>query len=145
MLTPYIERMQCISFKTSHDCVLIDLMCFDDPWTRDEFVAQLNHPRTFGRVVVGADGITVLGYIVYAIPGTEMEIVRMAVHPAHQGKGVGSAMVRRVLDRLEYGRSYTATAVVPEAAIGMQCCLRKAGFYGELSCDSGSIVFSRRS
>lgn len=145
MLTPYIERMQCISFKTSHDCVLIDLMCFDEPWTREEFIAQLNRPRTFGRVVVGLDGVTVLGYIVYAIPGSVLEIVRMAVHPAHQGKGIGSAMVRRVLDKLEVTRSCTAIAVVPESAVNMQCCLRKAGFYGELASDGSSILFSRQS
>jgi len=145
MLTPYIERMQCISFKTSHDCVLIDLMCFDEPWTRDEFISQLNSPRTFGRVVVGVDGVTVLGYIVYAIPGTMLEIVRMAMHPAHQGKGIGLTMVQRVLDRLEYGRSYTATAIVPESAVNMQCCLRKAGFYGELTPGSNTVVFSRQS
>lgn len=145
MLTPHIERMQCISFKTSHDCVLLDLMCFDEPWNRDEFIAQLNKPRTFGRVVVGVDGVSVLGYIVYAIPGTVMEIVRMAVHPVHQGKGVGLAMINRVLDRVEYGKSYMVTATVPESAIGMQCCLRKAGFYGELAADGSGIVFSRQS
>lgn len=145
MPTPYIERMQCISLKTSHDCVLIDLMCFDEPWTRDDFIAQLNRPRTFGRAVVGVDGVTVLGYIVYAIHGSELELLRMAVHPVHQGKGIGSAMVRRVLDKLALARSFTATAVVPEGAVSMQCCLRKAGFYGELAAGGSGIVFTYKS
>jgi len=130
MLTPYVDRMQCISFKTSHDCVLIDLMCFDNPWNRDEFIAQLNRPRTFGRVVVGTDGVTVLGYIVYAIPGKVLQVLRMAVHPSHQWSGVGTAMLRRVMEKWNLGAVDTVVEV-PGTAVAMQRMLSKCGFYGE--------------
>ena len=145
MLTPYIERMQCISLKTTHDCVLIDLMCFDEPWTRNDFAEHLIRPYEFGRVVVGADGVTVLGYIVYAKQGGTITIVRMAVAPVHQDKGVGASMLRLVLERTCRDGYCEVRAAVPEAAIGMQCCLRKSGFYGELATDGRCIVFSRRS
>ena len=130
MLTPYVDRMQCISFKTSQDCVLIDLMCFDNPWKRDEFIAQLNRPRTFGRVVVGTDGVTVLGYIVYAIPGKVLQVLRMAVHPKYQWSGVGTAMLRRVMEK-SCLKAVDTVVEVPGTAVNMQRLLSKCGFYGE--------------
>lgn len=75
----------------------------DDPWPEKAFVGELDR----GHFYVGAyaeDG-SLIGYAGLALvarpPNAEAEVHTIAVDPAHQGRGVGRTLLRRLLARAD--------------------------------------------
>ena len=85
-------------------CAALEQVLFpgDEPWSADAFLEELRagHPylaaRT-GGLVVGYGGIAVVG----GPPGAEAEIHTIGVDPAHQGRGIGRAVLRGLLAAAE--------------------------------------------
>lgn len=83
-------------------CAELETLLFDrdDPWPREAFVRELaaGHNR---YVAARVDG-TLVGYAGIArlgrTPPFEYEIHTIGVDPAHQGRGIGRAMMTRLLD-----------------------------------------------
>lgn len=82
-------------------CVELEKLLFpeEDPWSRASFVSELDQ----GNHYLGAfdEHGALLGYgglaVIAPPPGAEAEVRTMAVDPAHQGAGLGRALLRALL------------------------------------------------
>ena len=81
-------------------CAELEELLFpgDEPWTASAFLEELRAGHTYlaarsGGELVGYGGVAVVG----APPGAEAEIHTIGVEPAHQGRGIGRALLRGLL------------------------------------------------
>jgi ribosomal-protein-alanine N-acetyltransferase len=70
---------------------------FTMPWSRDTFSDLLDRPDA-ACVVAVAPGVGLAGYAVYWWAGGEAELGDLAVREPRRGRGIGSALVREVLE-----------------------------------------------
>jgi len=77
-------------------CAELERLLFagDDPWDARAFVEALaaGHPYLAARV-----GEALVGYAGLGLAGPEAEVHTVAVDPAHQGRGIGRALLRALL------------------------------------------------
>lgn len=96
-------------------CAELEAVLFaeDDPWSRAAFASELDR----GHFYVGAygPGDELLGYaglaVVASPPQAEAEVHTIAVAPAAQRRGVGRALLRRLLERADELRARTLLEV----------------------------------
>ena len=69
----------------------------DSAWTAEMFWAELAHPQTRWYLVAG--GHDSLGYGGVMVNGSDADVQTLAVARAARGKGVGTALLRALLDR----------------------------------------------
>ena len=82
-------------------CAALEQLLFpgDDPWSAAAFREELRagHPYLAARIdgeLVGYGGIA---FVARPPPGAEAEIHTIGVDPAHQGRGIGRALLRGLL------------------------------------------------
>lgn len=105
------------------------LFAGDDPWSEAAFVSELDR----GNFYLGAYDTQerLLGYAGLALighpPHAEAEIHTIAVDPAHQRRGVGRALLRRLLDKADarQARTFLEVRTDNDAAIALY---REYGF-----------------
>ena len=77
-------------------CAELERLLFagDDPWDARAFIEALaaGHPYLAARV-----GEALVGYAGLGLSGPEAEVHTVAVDPAHQGHGIGRALLRALL------------------------------------------------
>jgi len=81
-------------------CAELELVLFagDDPWSPDAFL----HAMAAGHHYIAArEGEALVGYAGLARMGAEAEVHTLAVDPAYQGKGVGRALLRALLEHAD--------------------------------------------
>lgn len=78
----------------------------EDAWPRRDFVDVARSDE--GVFLVAVDGERVAGYVIGVTVVDEGYIASIAVHPEHRGQGIGSLLLRAILDVL---RSQGAGAV----------------------------------
>jgi len=83
---------------------------------RDALAAEAGLPNSFVAVVIAHEGETVGMGRVIGDGGLFFQVVDIAVLPAHQGKGLGKAIMRALMDRL--AQSIAAAAYVSLIADG---------------------------
>jgi ribosomal-protein-alanine N-acetyltransferase len=76
----------------------IEAEAFPTPWTRDNFRFEI-HSNPFARNLVVRLGNALLGYACLWVVGDELKINNIAVLREWRGRGVGTALLRRVFDR----------------------------------------------
>jgi ribosomal-protein-alanine N-acetyltransferase len=79
------------------EVVAIERASFANPWTGPLFLQELQ--VRFSRILVARerDG-SVAGYVCRWIVADEVHILNVAVHPRCRSRGLGSALMREVLD-----------------------------------------------
>lgn len=83
-------------------CAELETILFagDSPWPASSFAPQ-PHTRYFaardGERLIGYAGIGLLGNTFFP----ESEVLTIGVDPAHQGRGIGYALLRTLLDEAE--------------------------------------------
>ena len=77
-------------------CAALDRLLFagDDPWSEQSFRQELR--AGFHYVAARVDEI-VVGYAGLGVAGDEAEVHTIGVDPAHQGRGIGRALLRDLL------------------------------------------------
>ena len=75
--------------------VAIERRAFTTPWSLAMFVLELSKPS--GICLAALDGRRVVGYLICSRYDTVWHIMNVAVEPALQGNGVGTAMIGRLL------------------------------------------------
>lgn len=70
----------------------IEQACFSRPWTREHFLAELT--SNYATPVVAEHEGRITGYICLSVVLDEAEVLDLAVDPAAQRSGTGSALMR---------------------------------------------------
>ena len=90
------------------------------PWAESQFWGELAAEARVLFVALEAD--EVVGYAGINLDGFESEIMTIAVRPSHQGQGVGSEMLRRMLevsDAKDFRRALLEVEVGNDPAIAL--------------------------
>lgn len=80
----------------------IDAQVSAHPWSLGQFEAVCNvGDQTSTTILVFEHGARLEGFVVYTQVLDEASILNIAVHCAHQGKGLGGEILRAVLQRMK--------------------------------------------
>ena len=111
---------------------------FADPWPFDLLAYEFGHPRGF-LLVASWDDAPASGYVAFRHGGGESELLRLAVDPAEQRRGVARMLVEHGLQRLrEEGkidschlevRMDNVGAIAFYQALGFQRTGRRKSYY----------------
>ncbi|MGH3940254.1 MAG: ribosomal protein S18-alanine N-acetyltransferase [Pseudonocardiaceae bacterium] len=115
----------------------------DDPWNSDAFLQALTEGHYY---VVARVGDSLAGYAGLARIDTEAEVHTLAVDPAHQGQGIGRALLRALLDHATGTTVFLEVRTDNDAAIalyrseGFAVIATRRGYYRP----SGADAFTMR-
>lgn len=108
------------------EIMVIEQASFAFPWSHRFFLQELRVPCARSLLaVVGGKGV---GYIVYwALPG-EVDIHNLAVDPAHRRKGIGRALLQKVIEEARGNGSTRVTLEVRKSNEAAQRLYHSLGF-----------------
>lgn len=105
----------------------IERLCFGDPWTEEEFVRVLRNRNCIG-MVFHAESDEVAGFVIYELFKDRLDILNFAVHPFCQRRGVGAAMLGKLVSKLSPTRHTRLYADVRETNLDALAFFRACGF-----------------
>jgi ribosomal protein S18 acetylase RimI-like enzyme len=109
--------------------VVIDKSCFGaHAWDAAEFEAFFDKERHAG--LVAAPSGKVAGYLLYGLDPLchRGGIVRLAVRPSQQRRGLATALVRYLLDRMHLASLFTVLALARDRELPYHLFLAANGF-----------------
>ena len=106
--------------------VAIEKDVFDYPWSEQEFLIALRQRNCIGMVAERNE--EVVGYMVYELHKTRIELLNFAVRARSQRLGVGSAMIEKLKSKLAYERRNKISLELRERNLDGQLFFRQAGF-----------------
>jgi ribosomal-protein-alanine N-acetyltransferase len=106
--------------------VAIEKDVFDYPWSEQEFLIAARQRNCIGMVAERNE--EVVGYMVYELHKTRIELLNFAVRPRSQRLGIGSAMIEKLKSKLAYERRNKISLEVRERNLDGQLFFRNAGF-----------------
>ena len=104
----------------------IDAASRREPWTEEDFLASMRRRDTI--LVVAERAERVMACCVYRMLKHQYHVVGLAVDPACRRQGIGSAIMRKLQDKLPMHRRRRVTFDVPESSLETQLFLRALGF-----------------
>lgn len=88
------------SFKDAGAMSELDKLCFPSPWSKNAFEEEFSQ-NPFSFYVVAEDQEKLLGYGGLWEIGNEGHITNFAVHPEYRKKGIGTAILQKLLELTE--------------------------------------------
>jgi len=88
----------------------IEHASFPSPWKLEFFLNELNNP--YARLVVAEQAGQVIGYVCCWLVADEVQILDVAIHPAHRRCGVGRLLLQDILtEARQHGASSASLEV----------------------------------
>jgi len=107
----------------------IERCSFNNPWSEDEFIRCLRQRNTIGMVCeCERNDKKVLGYMIYELHHKQVYLLRIAVDPVMRRKGIGSALVEKLVSKLSMDRRNSIALDVRETNLAAQLFFKKLGF-----------------
>lgn len=97
-------------------CIAIERLCFENPWTEEDFLCCLRQRNCIGYVA--SIGANVYGYMIYELHHARLHILNFAVDPCAQRNGIGRRMVDRLIDKLAPHRRNEMLLEIRERNVG---------------------------
>jgi ribosomal-protein-alanine N-acetyltransferase len=97
-MSPVVQRVTSADIRAIAE---IERRSFSDPWSEQSFRDLLAHSRMYFACIHSPEGpaaARVQGYVVAWFAGGQGEIANLAVDPAVQGQGLGSALLDAALE-----------------------------------------------
>lgn len=104
----------------------IESRCFEFAWCEDDFIRCLRQRNCIG--MVAEDDDRVAGFMIYELHKTRLHILNFAVNPDHRRKGIGQAMVGKLLGKLSHERRNRIMLEVRETNLEAQLFFKHVGF-----------------
>jgi len=116
---------------TSHLKQILDIerLCFSAPWSEASYAAEFSDERAHYLVALSGGGV--IGFCGYWDIVEEGHIINIAVHPDHQGMGVGAGLLGRLLEYAGHKGIGSFTLEVREDNIPAIKLYEKFGFVAE--------------
>ena len=83
--------------------IAIERRAFPTPWSLAMFVLELSKPS--GICLAAVDGEEVVGYLVCSRYDTAWHVMNVAAHPQRRRAGIASALITRLLERIDDPRA----------------------------------------
>ena len=107
----------------------IENASFPSPWDESNFSRCLRQRNCIGMVVDWGDRI--IGYMVYELHKSRLHLLNFAVHPDCRRRGVGRAMVNKMIGKLSPRRRSEITLEIIEDNLPGQLFFKSMGFTAE--------------
>jgi [ribosomal protein S18]-alanine N-acetyltransferase len=104
----------------------IESGCFEFPWSEEDFIRCLRQRNCIGMVAEHDD--RVIGFMIYQLHKTWLNVLNFAVAPDQRRRGVGRAMHRKLVGKLSAGRQVLITLAVRETNLAAQLFFRQCGY-----------------
>lgn len=109
------------------ECMDIDQLCFPNPWGESDFVECQTQRNCIGMCAEDADD-RIVGFMYYELYPKRLHLLNFAVLPAMQRKGVGTAMVAKLLAKLNQQRRTRIELGIRESNLDGQLFFKAMGF-----------------
>jgi ribosomal-protein-alanine N-acetyltransferase len=96
------------------------------PWTEEEFLRVLRQRNCIG--MVAEQGERVVGFMIYELHKSRLEVLDFAVHPDERKQGIGSQMMTKLVGKLSNHRRTRIVLDVRESSLGSQLFFKAQGF-----------------
>jgi [ribosomal protein S18]-alanine N-acetyltransferase len=100
---------------------------FEFAWTEDDFLRCLRQRNCIGMVAEEND--VVVGFMIYELHRTRLNVLNFAVHPAARRQGIGSLLVAKLVYKLVSHHRHKITLAVRERNLAAQMFFRSHGFH----------------
>lgn len=104
----------------------IEYLCFQNPWNHDRFIKEFKNSRNIGMVAELNE--VVIGYMIYSINREIINVLNLAVVPRMQRKGIGTAMISKLVGKLYSQERLKLSLEVQEENLDAQLFLKECGF-----------------
>lgn len=104
----------------------IENLCFEFPWTEEVFVGCLRQRNAIGMVAERGDHV--VGYMIYELHKTRLDVLNFAVQPRWHRTGVGRSMVDKLKQKTGVQHRQWITCDVREHNLDAQLFFKAMGF-----------------
>jgi ribosomal-protein-alanine N-acetyltransferase len=111
-----------------NEVVQIERASFADPWTEESFRRLLGGHSAIFQVVGHPPDRSVAGYVIAFSIGEDAELLNIAVHPDHRGKGLAGQMLDAVIIELGGRGVRNAFLEVRESNAAARALYQSRGF-----------------
>jgi ribosomal-protein-alanine N-acetyltransferase len=108
--------------------LLVEEESFTNPWTRAMYTWELQNPEVCHIYVVRTPECRVAGFCAFWLVVDEVHVNNVAVRPAYRAKGLGTALMRRVLTEARRLGAVRATLEVRASNQGARRFYEAMGF-----------------
>lgn len=119
-------RLRCMTDLDLPEVLAIEADNFEFPWLEDDFVFAITQCGCIGRVAKHED--RVVGFLVYAMFESRIELGNIAVAADFVRKGVGTQLVSELIGKLSALGRTRITLGVSENDLPAQLFFRSLGF-----------------
>lgn len=99
---------------------------FEFPWTKADFLSCTHQPHCIA--VVAEVRNQVVGYMIYEMAPHHFHLLTLAVDPAWRRRGIGRALMERLIQKLSPHRRQRIVLEVRETNLAAQLFFRALGF-----------------
>lgn len=125
-LSPYQIHIRWMIRRDFDSVLRIENESFPLPWGEEDFIRCLRNRNVIGMV---ADvGEQVAGFNIYELHRNRLHILNFAVDPAFRRRGVGAAMVSKLVNKLSPQRRNRIMLEIRETNLDAQLFFRGLGF-----------------
>lgn len=114
--------------KDMPEVLQTEWLSFEHAWVEEDFLKCLRQRNCIGMVIEIERTATVIGYMIYLLHKTRLEILNFAVHPDHRRKGAGRKMVEKLVSKLSSHRRVKMDIHVSERNLDAQLFFRQMRF-----------------
>lgn len=104
----------------------IENAVFEFAWTEDDFIRCLRQRNCIGMVAEIDE--EVVGFMMYELHKSRIHLISIAVAQSHQGRGIGKAMVAKLIGKLSSTGRNRITVEVRETNLAALNAFRSIGF-----------------
>lgn len=108
------------------EVLAIESASFEFPWLEDDFICCLRQRPCIGMVAEHND--RVVGFMIYELNKNRIQVLNFATLPEMRRRGVGTQMVRKLVDKLSTQRRTRILIEVRETNLTAQLFFRSTGF-----------------
>jgi ribosomal-protein-alanine N-acetyltransferase len=107
----------------------IEDISYPNPWSESTFRGEIQNPSiSFPLVVLHRPENKVVGYIIYWHIKDDVQVNNIAVHPEFRGKGIGTALMKHVMEKVRRAGVTFVNLEVRTSNTSAQSLYTKLGF-----------------
>ena len=108
------------------EILAIESQSFEFPWSEEDFINCLRQRNCIGMVAEHDDHV--VGFMIYELNKTRIQVLNFAVAEARRRRGVGTQMMAKLIGKLSSQRRCRITLEVRETNLPAQLFFRASGF-----------------